>query len=77
MVQGLDAARIGTRLLFGGNLLRQPAFQDTPRRVPGSLDTCDRIMRDTFWVGVFPGITEPMMDYVAETLARLTTGGRP
>ena len=77
LVQGLDAARIGTRLLFGGNLLRQPAFRDTPRRVPGSLDTCDRIMRDTFWVGVFPGITEPMLDYVAETLTRLTTGGRP
>jgi len=71
LVQGLDAARIGTRLLFGGNLLRQPAFLDTPRRVPTPLETCDRIMRDTFWVGVFPGLTEPMLDYVVSTLKAL------
>lgn len=71
LIQGLEAARIGTRLLFGGNLLRQPAFQDTPHRVPAQLDTCDRIMRDTFWVGVFPGLTEPMLDYMAGTLTRL------
>jgi CDP-6-deoxy-D-xylo-4-hexulose-3-dehydrase len=77
LVQGLDAARIGTRLLFGGNLLRQPAFRATPRRVPAPLETCDRIMRDTFWVGVFPGLTEPMLDYVAGALVRLVQGGRP
>ncbi|HEX9080913.1 MAG TPA: DegT/DnrJ/EryC1/StrS family aminotransferase, partial [Holophagaceae bacterium] len=71
LVQRLNEARIGTRLLFGGNLLRQPAFRDTPRRVVGSLDTCDRIMRDTFWVGVYPALTESMLSYVGETLARL------
>lgn len=74
LVQRLNGAGIGTRLLFGGNLLRQPAFQGTPRRVPGSLDRCDRIMRDTFWVGVYPGLTEPMLDHIADTLGRALRG---
>jgi CDP-6-deoxy-D-xylo-4-hexulose-3-dehydrase len=71
LVQRLNAARIGTRLLFGGNLLRQPAFKDTPQRVPGSLENCDRIMHGTFWLGVYPGLTESMLEYVIATLGRL------
>lgn len=76
VVVALNEANIGTRLLFGGNLLRQPAFRDTPRRVVGSLQACDFIMERTFWIGVYPGLTEPMLAYVGDTLERLFRTGR-
>ena len=69
LIQALEANRVGTRLLFGGNLLRQPAYRDIPHRVAGSLAGADQVMRSTFWVGVFPGLTDPMLDHVARTLA--------
>jgi CDP-6-deoxy-D-xylo-4-hexulose-3-dehydrase len=68
LVRQLESRKIGTRLLFGGNLLRQPAFKDTPRRIIGDLATSDAIMNRTFWVGVYPGLTEPMLDYIAMAL---------
>ena len=68
LIRHLDEHKIATRLLFGGNLLRQPAYQQIPRRVSGSLATTDLIMENTFWLGVFPGLTRPMLDYVAETI---------
>jgi CDP-6-deoxy-D-xylo-4-hexulose-3-dehydrase len=64
----MDESRIATRLLFGGNLLRQPAYQGIEHRVVGSLDTTDFIMNNVFWVGVYPGLTQPMLDYMVETL---------
>ena len=64
LVQKLNELQIGTRLLFGGNLLKQPAFQDTQRRVIGDLKNTDIVMNDTFWIGVWPGLTKPMLDYV-------------
>jgi CDP-6-deoxy-D-xylo-4-hexulose-3-dehydrase len=67
-VQKLNELQIDTRLLFGGNLLKQPAFQDTPRRVVGDLKNTDIVMNNTFWVGVWPGLTEPMLDYVIESI---------
>jgi CDP-6-deoxy-D-xylo-4-hexulose-3-dehydrase len=69
LVRALDAARIGTRLLFGGNLLRQPAYRNIPHRVVGPLTGADQVMNRTFWVGVFPGLTGPMLDHVGKTLA--------
>ncbi len=65
----LDRARVGTRLLFGGNLTRQPAYAGVTYRVAGDLAHTDRIMRDTFWLGVHPGLTTDMLDHTADTLA--------
>lgn len=68
VVQKLNESHIGTRLLFGGNLLRQPAFMDTPRRVIGDLANTDRVMNDTFWIGVWPGLTIEMLDFVVQKM---------
>lgn len=71
IVQELNEAKIATRLLFGGNLLRQPAFMGTPRRVVGELTNTDIVMNDTFWIGVWPGLTIPMLDYMIQELHRI------
>jgi CDP-6-deoxy-D-xylo-4-hexulose-3-dehydrase len=61
-----DRAKIGSRLLFGGNLTRQPAYKDAKYRISGELTNTDIIMNQTFWLGIYPGISTEMMDYVAE-----------
>jgi CDP-4-dehydro-6-deoxyglucose reductase, E1 len=68
IVQELNESKIATRLLFGGNLLRQPAFKGTPRRVVGELTNTDIVMNDTFWIGVWPGLSIPMLDYMIEKI---------
>lgn len=72
LIRALDASRIGTRLLFGGNLLRQPAYQDSQYRVVGDLRNTDFVMNNVFWVGVYPGLTPPMLDFVAATITGFT-----
>jgi CDP-6-deoxy-D-xylo-4-hexulose-3-dehydrase len=68
LVRHLEAHKIGTRLLFGGNLIRQPAYRDKEYRVVGDLKKSDEVMRRVFWIGVYPGLTKPMLDYVGETM---------
>ncbi len=71
IVMLLDEAKIASRLLFGGNLLRQPAFIGTPNRVYGELVNSDIVMNNTFWLGVWPGLTIEMLDYVIEKLYKI------
>jgi CDP-6-deoxy-D-xylo-4-hexulose-3-dehydrase len=68
LIRNLDAKKIGTRLLFGGNLLRQPAYQDCEHRVIGDLPNTDFAMNNVFWIGVYPGLTSAMMEFVVDTI---------
>jgi CDP-6-deoxy-D-xylo-4-hexulose-3-dehydrase len=71
IVKELNDRKIATRLLFGGNLLRQPAFVGTPRRIVGELLNTDIVMKDTFWIGVWPGLSIEMLDYVIKNLKEI------
>jgi CDP-6-deoxy-D-xylo-4-hexulose-3-dehydrase len=65
LLEYLDQYKIGTRLLFAGNLTRQPSMANRHYRVAGELSNTDRIMRDTFWIGVHPGLSMEMLDFAA------------
>jgi CDP-4-dehydro-6-deoxyglucose reductase, E1 len=75
LVRALEAEKIGTRLMFAGNLLRQPAYQEIEFRQIGALPNTDYVMRNVLWLGVFPGLTRPMLDHVAGTISRFTAKG--
>lgn len=64
LIKFLDEAKIGTRLLFAGNLTRQPYFENVKYRIVGELTNTDRIMNQTFWIGIYPGLTQDHLDYV-------------
>jgi len=68
VTEQLEALKIETRLVFGGNILRQPGFLDIEKRIHGTLAESDRIMRNTFFVGVYPGLTTEMVDYMIEAI---------
>ena len=68
LVQWLEAAKIETRAVFGGNILRQPGYANVECRVCGDLAQSDVIMRDSFFIGVYPGLTQEMVDFIVERL---------
>jgi len=68
LLKHLNEKKIGTRLLFGGNLIRQPYMSQLTWRVQGSVEKSDLVMRQTFWVGVYPGLGEPAINYIGETI---------
>lgn len=68
LVDFLEGRKIGTRRLFGGNLTRQPAYIDQPHRVVGDLTNSDIVTERTFWIGVYPALTDEMLAYVASSV---------
>jgi len=75
LIDFLYERKIGTRQLFGGNLVRQPAYADLNYRVVGDLRTSDRVMNQTFWIGVYPGLTQAMLDYVLQSISEIASKG--
>jgi len=76
IVDFLESNKVATRMLFAGNLLRQPAFIDVPHRVSGTLEQTDRVMTHTFWLGVYPGVTPEMRRYTIGVLEEFFAGLR-
>ena len=68
LLRHLDEKKIGTRLLFAGNLLRQPAYRNIEHRVIGDLKNSALVMKNTFWLGVYPGLTKEMLEYVSDVI---------
>jgi CDP-6-deoxy-D-xylo-4-hexulose-3-dehydrase len=68
LLRFLEARRIGTRLMFAGNIVRQPAYRGVEFRIASSLEVADTVMRRTFWVGTYPGLTPEMLDYIAASI---------
>lgn len=75
LLKYLDQYRIGTRLLFAGNITRQPYFESRMFRVADCLQQTDIVMNDTFWIGVYPGLTTEMLDYVATQIETFAGAG--
>ncbi|MFD9738964.1 lipopolysaccharide biosynthesis protein RfbH [Umezawaea sp. NPDC059074] len=76
LVAFLEGRRIATRRFFGGNLTRHPAYQDVEYRVVGDLANSDVVTDDTFWIGVYPGLTEEMIGYMIESIVEFTAARR-
>ncbi len=75
LIELLYRRKIGTRQLFGGNLVRQPAYAGLNYRVVGDLRVSDRVMNQAFWIGVYPGLTQAMLDYVLESINEIALKG--
>ena len=74
LLRFLDSRKIGTRLLFAGNITKQPAYRNIDFRVVGELRNTDIIMNRSFWIGVYPGLTSGMMDYVISSISEFMSG---
>jgi CDP-4-dehydro-6-deoxyglucose reductase, E1 len=76
LTRHLETQKIGTRLVFAGNLLRQPAYAGYPHRIVGSLANTDFVMNHVFWIGVFPGLSEDMLDFTVGSIAQFVNSTR-
>lgn len=76
VIRHLERHKIATRLLFGGNLVRQPAYLNVPHRCVGNLENSDFVMNQVFWIGVYPGLSTEMLEYVVETLWTFCRGSK-
>ena len=76
LIRHLDEHRIGTRLLFGGNLIRQPYMRGRDYRVVGQLTNADIVTERTFWIGLYPGLGESHLQFVTETISNFINGSR-
>ena len=79
VVPYIESKGVQTRMLFAGNLTKHPCFDEMRKsgegyRIVGTLDNTDRIMTHTFWVGVYPGMTDEMIDYMAKTIIEAVNG---
>lgn len=68
LLKFLESRKIGTRLLFAGNITKQPAYSGLNFKIYGDLANTNLVMNNSFWIGVFPGITQPMLDYMVESI---------
>ncbi len=68
LLKYLDEKKIGTRLMFAGNILKQPAYMNINHRVMSDLQNTDIVMNNTFWIGVYPGLTREMLEYIAKSI---------
>ena len=75
LIKHMNDKKIGTRLLFGGNLIRQPYMKGRNYRVVGDLTSSDKVMRDTFWLGVYPALGQSEIDYVVDTISKFKSNG--
>ena len=70
LVRYLEDQKIGTRLFFGGNMIKQPAYKNIEKRIVGSLENSDKAMNDSFWIGVWPGLGENHLNYNVEMIKK-------
>jgi CDP-6-deoxy-D-xylo-4-hexulose-3-dehydrase len=77
IVRYLEEHKIATRMLFGGNLLKQPAYLGINSRGVDSLKNTDLVMDKLFWIGVYPGLTDQMIKYINDTFTHFFSSGRP
>jgi CDP-6-deoxy-D-xylo-4-hexulose-3-dehydrase len=74
LMRFLETKKIGTRLVFAGNVLRQPAYRDIEHRVVGDLTNSDTVMTRSFWLGTYPGLTTDMLDFIADSVSDFVSG---
>lgn len=72
-IQNLEEKKIGTRLLFAGNLCKQTAFENVEHRIVGNLKNTDKVMQDSFWIGVWPGLEQEHMNYIIDSFKELVS----
>ncbi len=75
IVYHLETNKIATRMLFGGNLTRQPAYENIKCKIPFGLKNTDMVMKNLFWIGVYPGLDKEMLEYIYKTLQRFISKG--